>query len=200
VLNSPRPPSPFPKVFNIIDAAMKNCYVDKNIRDFSDDFPDAIYKYPDQWVESKPLVLKGKDKQIVFKGKVDGLLEFTDLDKDGKKVIGIPDLKTTIVNDNTTPMYSASLHTYAYCLENASPGCFAASNVQRLGLMVFEPTTYEHEKGEEPKLNGIHYWIEFEKDMDSYMQFVRKMATILASDDAPPASEHCKYCQIIDRK
>jgi hypothetical protein len=195
-----RPSGIFPKIFNRIDRAMKNCYVDKNLRDFSPDFPDAVYKYPDQWVQSKPLVVTGKDIQIVFRGKIDGLLEYSEKGADGKPIMGVPDLKTTEVDDNVTPMYGLALHTYLYCLENAADGEFSAHNVERLGLVVFEPSEYEHMAGEEPKLNGIHYWIEFEKDMESFKEWMKTLARVLSADAPPEPTKGCGYCNLLENQ
>lgn len=195
-----RPSSPFPKIFNRIDRAMKDCYVNKNMREFSEDFPDAVFKYPDQWVQSKPLVVAGKDIQIVFRGKIDGLLEYNELGDNGMPIVGVPDLKTTEVDDNVTPMYGLALHTYAYCLENPAEGEFSAQNVDKLGLIVFEPGTYEHTCGEEPKLNGIHYWIEFEKDMESFRTWMKTLAKVLSQDSPPAATTSCGYCNLLEKK
>jgi len=194
VQKRPRPAGIFPKVFNKIDNAMKNCYVDKNLREISPGFPDAVFKYPEQWVQSKPLVITGKDIQIVFRGKVDGILEYAELGSDGKPVCGVPDLKTAIVDDSVLQLYGLALHTYCYCLENPAPGEFAASNVEKLGLIVFEPNDFEHNPGEEPMLHGEHHWIEFEKDMESFKSWMKTLAKVLSQESPPEATESCAYC------
>lgn len=195
-----RPSGIFPKIFNRIDRAMKDCYVGKNLRDFSPDFPEATISYPDQWVQSKPLVITGKDIQIVFRGKIDGLLTYKELGADGKPITGVPDFKTSEVDDNVTPMYGLALHTYVYCLENPADGEFRAHNVDKMGLIVFEPSSYEHEPNQEPKLNGTHYWVEFEKDMDSFKTWMKTLARVLSSDDVPDATANCGYCNLLERQ
>jgi hypothetical protein len=191
-----RPNTPMPQIFNHIDRLMKNLYVNKNLKTFSDDFPDAIYKYPDQWVQSKPIVLKNKDVEIVFRGKIDGLLEYIETNAQGEKVFNITDLKTTQVNDNTTPMYGISLHMYAYCLENAAQGEFSVKNVDHLSLIVFEPNSYTHEYGEEPSLNGIHHFIEFEKDMNGFKDWMNVIFKVITKDTPPDATEQCGFCKL----
>ena len=195
-----RPRGVFPAVFNRIDQAMKSCFLNRNMREFSEDYPDAVFKYPGQWVQSKPVKVAGHDIEIVFRGRVDGVLEYTELGENGKPIMGVPDFKTTEANDDTLAMYGLALHTYAYCLENAADGEFGAENVEKLGLVVFEPTTFEQTLGSEPMLNGNHIWVEFEKDMDAFKKWMGSLAKVLVSDTPPNATEKCSYCNLLEEK
>lgn len=194
-LGKPRPSGPFPTIFSRIDKAMKDCYVGKNLRDISADFPDAVIEYPDQWVQSAPLAIRGKDIQIVFRGKVDGILKYNELTEGGKPVYGVSNFKTVIVDDSIAPMYWLAIHACVYCLENPAKGEMGLPSVDKMGLIVFEPGTYEHLPNQEPEFKGTHYWLEFEKDMPGFMDWMKTLAKVLCEDEAPEATENCSYCR-----
>jgi hypothetical protein len=194
----PRPAGTFPQIFKKIDQSMKSCYNDKNLRDISNDFPDAVFKYPDQWVQSQPLRIPNTDIEIVFRGQIDGVLEYNKTGPNGEKLYAIVDLKTSDASDETLEMYWLALHTYAYCLENSGGRDFSLNNVDKLGLIVFNPESFEHLNGEEPSLKGEHIWVEFEKDQKVFMEWVDQIMQILGSDTPPKASPDCQYCKYFE--
>jgi hypothetical protein len=188
----------FPQVFKKIDQTMKSCYNNKNLRDISQDFPEGVFKYPDQWVQSKPLKVANKDIEIVFRGRIDGVLELVENDANGMPTYAIVDFKTSEGDDDTLQMYGLALHTYAYCLEHAGDREFSLPNVNQLGLIVFSPQSFEHKQGQEPVLNGEHIWVEFTKDESAFLDWVKTLVKVLSSDAPPPATAQCGYCQYFE--
>lgn len=194
----PRPMGIFPQVFKKIDQTMKSCYNNKNLRDISQDFPEAVFKYPDQWVQSKPLKVANKDIEIVFRGRIDGVLEYLEMGADGYPKYAIVDFKTSEGDDEVLQMYGLALHTYAYCLEHPGDREFSLPNIEKLGLIVFSPQNYEHLADKEPVLNGEHIWVEFAKDEAAFMEWVKTLVRVLSSDTPPESTAQCGYCKYFE--
>jgi len=194
-LGHKRPKSIMPGVFHNIDKAMKSFYLDKNLYEIDPCLPNAIFRTPDQWVESAPMVAKGLGIQLVIKGKMDGVLEYVDeKDDNGNTVWGAPDLKASAGNDESLQMYVLAMHAYTYALENPAQGAFSRSPIEHLGLLVFNPDKFTQKQEGKAFMGGALDWCEIEKDMASFRKWLGRIAIVLAQDTPPDSTQDCQYC------
>ncbi len=183
-----RPRPPMPKIFTLIDARMKDCYVGKATAEFLPSLPPGLLKHTDALVESRPISFTGHSAQCYLRGKLDTVIEF---ERGGFAVV---DLKTSETRDNYIPLYTRQLHAYAYALEHPAPGRLALQPVERLGLLVFEPRAFSHASREQASLVGGLSWIELPRDDHGFLDFLGQVVEVLEQDQPPPASPECKWC------
>jgi hypothetical protein len=51
-----RPPLILPKIFNVIDSAIKNKYANEDFTKISSGLPAATLRISDKWIKSKPII------------------------------------------------------------------------------------------------------------------------------------------------
>jgi len=78
VLKQGRPRTPFPKVFSMIDRAMKDFYVGERAEELAEGAPAGVIGSPDRWVKSAPLLIPGCTSQLVIRGRLDALVACDD--------------------------------------------------------------------------------------------------------------------------
>ena len=66
-----RPGGPFPRIFGVIDLAMRKHYIDGRTDAMSPDLPPGTMTYGEKWVHSAPIHLPGHESTLVLRGKLD---------------------------------------------------------------------------------------------------------------------------------
>jgi PD-(D/E)XK nuclease superfamily len=186
----PRPPSPFPKVFGVIDRAMKDCYVGGRAEELIKDAPRGFVTSPDRWVTSVPLSIPGCDTPCVIRGRVDALI-----DRDDGSV-GVIDFKTSDPSASSLAIYSHQLHCYAAALEHPARG--APVGVSSLGLLTFCPSEF-HAESEEANLSGVLRYAEVPRSDASLCEMLAGVIDVLDAPEPPAPPLGCKWCRCLGR-
>jgi hypothetical protein len=194
VLGFARPAQPFPRIFGIIDLAMKKCYEGTRSEEMAPGAPAGRVKFGDGWVQSEPMGFPGGTAQCHIRGIYDTVIE---LDSGG---FAVADFKTTAVRPASLRKYSRQLHAYALALEKPAPGMPAMAPVERLGLLVYEPSGFSLGENASPQrrsaaLGGSVTWIEVKRDMDAFIAWLGTVLAVLEQPIPPPADTECKMCQ-----
>jgi len=184
----PRPDTGFPKVFNMIDKQMKECFTGKRAEDMAPGVPAGAVHKSDEWVESVPISRPGHPATVFIRGIFDTVLK---LDGGGYAVI---DFKTSTVNYRQAAKYARQLHAYAMALEKPAPGRLGLSPVTTLGLLVYEPTTFVTGGAGIARLDGKFEWLEVERDDNAFLAFLDEMLGVLEQSEPPPADPECALC------
>jgi hypothetical protein len=186
----PRPP--MPKIFNLIDAKMKSCYANKRKQSIVPNLPPGVVEYGENWVESQAILLPNETATCFIRGRLDTVMKFDD------GTYGVIDFKTSTRKAEHVSLYARQLHAYCYALEHPAPGNLGLSPVSRLGLLVFEPSSYVHSHGQEASLSGGLSWVEIPRDDQGFLDYLAEVLAVLEQPQAPGGSPSCEWCQYRD--
>ena len=184
-----RPRGPFPKIFGVIDAQMKACFEGARTDAVAPGIPSGTVSQGEDWVESKPLALPGKDSRCVIRGKFDTIVHFDD------GSYGVIDYKTAERKPQQIPFYSRQLHAYAYALEHPARGSLGLAPISKLGLVVFEPSAFSRNGGCSIALDGGISWLEIPRDEKMFLRFIGQVLSVLEKPDPPKAAPECDWCR-----
>jgi hypothetical protein len=184
-----RPRPIMPRIFTVIDSRMKSFYSGRRTESIAPGLPPGTVEFGEQWVESRPISLPGHASACFIKGKFDTVVSFDD------GTYGVVDFKTSEAKAGHVPLYARQLHAYALALENAAEGKFSVSPVTRLGLLVYEPSSYSQTPEGVAALTGRMSWVEIPRDDDRFFGFLSEVLTVLEMPSPPPGSPSCEWCR-----
>ena len=125
----------FPPIFNAFDLIQKKFLITQSVKLMSQALPDGrIMTELNGFIGSSTLKDK-KGRPFVISGKTDVVVEF----KTEPKKYGIIDLKTTNINPSKIENYKLQLESYATIFQNPNSKTPKFSDVEELGLYLFEP-------------------------------------------------------------
>ena len=125
----------FPPIFNAFDLIQKKFLITQSVKLMSKALPDGrIMTELNGFIGSSTLKDK-KGRPFVISGKTDVVVEF----KTEPKKYGIIDLKTTNINPSKIENYKLQLESYATIFQNPNSKTPKFSDVEELGLYLFEP-------------------------------------------------------------
>ena len=125
----------FPPIFNAFDLIQKKFLITQSVKLMSQALPDGrIMTELNGFIGSSTLKDK-KGRPFVIRGKTDVVVEF----KTEPKKYGIIDLKTTNLNPSKIENYKLQLESYATIFLNPNAKTPKFSNIEELGLYLFEP-------------------------------------------------------------
>ena len=125
----------FPPIFNAFDLIQKKFLITQSVKLMSNALPDGrIMTELNGFIRSSTLKDK-KGRPFVISGKTDVVVEF----KTEPKKYGIIDLKTTNINPSKIENYKLQLESYATIFQNPNSKTPKFSDVEELGLYLFEP-------------------------------------------------------------
>jgi PD-(D/E)XK nuclease superfamily len=177
-----RPRAPFPKMFGNIDAAQKRFY---NVGTHCLGYLRFRVEYTEEMITSVPIIFD--DVALRIRGKFDSVLRFSN------KQRAVADFKTAAVRDEHVEKYSRQLRAYRYAFENPASGSLRLS-IDRLGLVIFEPTAFSCTPKRGATFSGVMEWVEVERDDAAFLNFLGQVAALLGSETAPEPDEKCEYC------
>ena len=125
----------FPPIFNAFDLIQKKFLITQSVKLMSQALPDGrIMTELNGFIGSSTLKDK-KGRPFVIRGKTDVVVEF----KTEPKKYGIIDLKTTNISPSKIENYRLQLESYATIFQNPNSKTPKFSDVEELGLYLFEP-------------------------------------------------------------
>ncbi len=188
-----RPPLILPKIFNVIDAAIKNKYADEDFTKVSKDLPQAVLRTSEKWIKSKSIVNPKFDVSVQVIGKIDGYLEYPD------GSCSIVDFKTSEINEKYVGKYNRQLHSYCYGVTHPdNSNCLHLENLTDPGLLVFEPNEFSIDYNCKARLLGNLKWQTFELDLKWFESFISdEVIPLLAGPEPEPTAQdpYWKYLQ-----
>lgn len=184
-----RPKTPMPGIFTAIDGSMKEFFMGRRTEDVAPMLPPGTFAHAGKWVECAPMRPPGAARGLYVRGPFDTVIAFDD----GSHAL--IDFKTSSQRTENVAKYARQLHAYAYALEHpASERAFALPRVERLGLLVYEPSRFKA-LGGAARLGGTLQWIEIAKDERAFLAFLSDVAAVLDAPAPPPAAEDCAWCR-----
>ena len=189
---------PFPKIFTIIDSAVKECFVGQvasTMMPVDDTSVDGRIS-GGVTLRSEPFVPKGCVTAIELGGRTDFIVTFDD------GTYGVPDAKTSEVKPEHVEFYGRQLNAYAWCLVNpnlnrhvkGAPEC--PVEVSRLGLYYFTPGSFWVGDNRRAQLLGESCWTEVPVDLAGFETFMSQVGQVVDMPVAPPGNPDCQLCQL----
>ncbi len=188
--NLPRPRTPFPKVFTLLDVQTKRFFEGKRTEELADELRAGRVAFGDRWIRSGPILVPGHERVLLLAGRFDTAIAFDD------DTFGIIDFKTTKPADHHVELYGRQLHAYALAAENPAPGNLCLRPVSQMGLLCMEPTTMMA-LGEDVAYRGTPHWVEIERDDVGFLAFLTRVLDILELPGPPEAAPDCSFCRYI---
>ena len=125
----------FPPIFNAFDLIQKKFLISKTVKLMSNTLPNGRIMTELNGLIGSSILKDKKGRPFIIKGKTDVVIEF----KTEPKKYGIIDLKTTNINPSKIENYKLQLESYATIFENPNSKTPKFSDIEELGLYLFEP-------------------------------------------------------------
>lgn len=177
-----------PSIFTAIDNQMKAWSTGKRAEELCAALPPGRVAYAGNWVESRPVAPRDGGPSVYVRGPFDTVLAFDD------GTFAVVDFKTSHQKPENVAKYARQLHAYAHALETPADGKLALSPVSRLGLLVYEPSSFDAAATGEARLDGSLQWVEIPLDMRRFHEFLGEVVDVLRAPEPPAAAAGCVWC------
>lgn len=188
-----KPRDPFPKVFGILDRAMRSYWNGRSTAEFAPELPNGKLDTKEYRILSKEFSLPGRTDSFQISGRTDCLIHFSN------GGYGIADFKTSELDSKYLEIYSRQLHCYSWGFENPASNVknprAAISPITRMGLMVYVPEILFTDT----LFSFPRRWIEIPRNDAWFEDFMGQILSILESPTPPTGNEHCDWCMIRDK-
>jgi hypothetical protein len=180
-----RPPTPFPKVFGVLDRRQRYFFHGKQPSSVDSSLAAGRLDCTEIAVQSAPL--PAGPAWLRFRGTLDCLATFDN------GTVGIIDFKTTEPADDTVDLYSLQLHAYAAALRHPAAG--TGTMVSRLGLLCFEPKELRRLPNGGLVQRIAPTWLNIDYDNTPFSKHCDGLAAILAASTPPQPTAACWWCR-----
>ena len=190
----------FPPIFNAFDLIQKKFLVTQSVKLISNALPDGrIMKELSGFIGSSSLKDK-KGRLFIIRGKTDIVIEF----KTKPKKYGIIDLKTTNINPSKIENYKLQLEAYATIFEKPNSKTPKFSNIDELGLYLFEPKEITNISNKDCNMKFETLYLKGNRCHDDLINRVTDIIDVYTMEQPPdynPACASCKFVlSLIERK
>ena len=183
----------FPPIFNAFDLIQKKFLITQSVKLMSKALPDGrIMTELSGFIGSSTLKDK-KGRSFVISGKTDVVVEF----KTNPKKYGIIDLKTTNISPSKIENYRLQLESYATIFQNPNSKTPKFSNIEELGLYLFEPKeiTKISEGICNMKLETLY--LKGNRHHDDLIKRVTDIIDIYLMEEPPEYNLACASCKFV---
>jgi CRISPR/Cas system-associated exonuclease Cas4 (RecB family) len=191
--NIAQPSIPLPSIFSKIAGLLKTHYHEKRTELLHSSLPPGTVRFGEKWVQSQPISIPSHSDTCYIKGRFDVVVAFDD------GTFGVIDYKTGNPEGESTSLYGHQLHSYAYALENPSPGAMRLSPISKLALLYFRPTEVSQNREGWLSFDSQIVPIEVARNDSEYLTFIGDVLTILESPTPPAAEPDCAWCAYVTR-
>lgn len=176
--------SPFPSVFNKIDKSMKAYFAGYNTANLG--LPEGVMDTKEITLKSTPRRFPGSDSEVVFTGKPDVIVSFSD------RSFGCIDLKTSEQKDSLVNLYSRQQHCVREMMQFPAKG--DCRWVTHLGLVPVVPGLMRMVDGKAVFEMEIGYQT-IAIDDQWWTDFMGGIVRMLDGEEPEPA-EGCIHCEL----
>ena len=183
----------FPPIFNAFDLIQKKFLITRSIKLISNDLPDGrIMTELNGFIGSSTLKDK-KGRPFIINGKTDVVVEF----KTEPKKYGIIDLKTTNISPSKIENYKLQLESYATIFQNPNSKTPKFSNVEELGLYLFEPKEITKISDGICNMKFETLYLKGNRCFDDLMNRITDIIDICLMKEPPDYNLRCGSCKFI---
>jgi len=185
-----RPSSPFPSIFNKLDAQTKDFFFGKRTEEMAAELRPGRVAFGDRWVRSAPLQIPGHRTEVSIQGKIDTALAFDD------GTFGVIDFKTAEPKAHHIDFYARQLHAYAAAAEHPAQGALELAPISQLGLLCVTPVSMVA-LDEGVAIKGTTTFLEIERDDDLFTALLLGVLLVLERPEPPDPSPTCSFCKYL---
>ena len=183
----------FPPVFNAFDLIQKKFLINKSVKIISNSLPDGrIMTELSGFVGSSVLKDK-KERSFIISGKTDIVIEFNT----SPKKYGIVDLKTTNINPSKIENYNLQLESYATIFLNPNSKTPKLSNVEELGLYLFEPKEITNISNNNCNMKFETLFLKGQRCEEELKNRITNIIDIYEMKTPPDYSFNCSSCKFV---
>ena len=183
----------FPPIFNAFDLIQKKFLVTQSVKLISSTLPDGrIMKELSGFIGSSSLKDK-KGRLFIIRGKTDIVIEF----KTKPKKYGIIDLKTTNINPSKIENYKLQLEAYATIFEKPNSKTPKFSNIDELGLYLFEPKEIINISNKDCNMKFETLYLKGNRCHDELINRVTDIIDIFLMPKPPEYNFACASCKFV---
>ena len=183
----------FPPIFNAFDLIQKKFLITQSIKLMSDTLPDGrIMTELSGFIGSSTLKDK-KGRSFIISGKTDVVVKF----KTKPTKYGIIDLKTTNINPSKIENYKLQLESYATIFQNPNSKTPKFSDVEELGLYLFEPKEITSISNETCNMKFETLYLKGNRCHDKLINRVTDIIDIYLMKNPPDYNPACASCKFV---
>jgi len=183
----------FPPIFNAFDLIQKKFLIKQSVKLMSKNLPDGrIMTELNGFIGSSTLKDK-KGRPFIISGKTDVVIEFNTT----PKKYGIIDLKTTNINPSKIENYKFQLESYATIFQNPNLKTPKFSNIEELGLYLFEPKEITSISNETCNMNFETLYLKGNRCHDELINRITEIIDICLTKKPPDYNSTCSNCKFV---
>ncbi len=183
----------FPPIFNAFDLIQKKFLINKSVKTMSKDLPDGrIMTELSSYIGSS-ILKDNKGRPFIIRGKTDVVVEFNT----NPKKYGIIDLKTTNINPSKIENYKFQLESYATIFLNPNSKTPKFSNIEELGLYLFEPKEITNISNNACNMKFETLYLKGNRCHDDLINRVTDIIDIYLMKSPPDFNLACASCKFV---
>ena len=183
----------FPPIFNAFDLIQKKFLITQSVKLMSKALPDGrIMTELKGFIGSSTLKDK-KGRSFVISGKTDLVVEF----KTDPKKYGIIDLKTTNISPSKIQNYKLQLESYATIFQNPNSKTPKFSDIEELGLYLFEPKEITKISGGTCNMKFETLYLKGNRCHDDLINRITDIIDIYLMEKPPDYNMACASCKFV---
>ena len=183
----------FPPIFNAFDLIQKKFLINQSIKSISKNLPDGrIMTELNSFIGSATLKDK-KERPFIISGKTDVVVEFNTT----PKKYGIIDLKTTNINPSKIENYKFQLESYATIFQNPNSKTPKFSNIEELGLYLFEPKEITNMSNGNCNMKFETLYLKGNRCHDELINRITEIIDVCMMKKPPDYNPVCSSCKFV---
>ena len=183
----------FPPIFSAFDLIQKKFLITQSVKLMSNVLPEGrIMTELSGFIRSTTLKDK-KGRSFIISGKTDVVVEF----KTKPKKYGIIDLKTTNINPSKIENYKLQLEGYATIFQNPNSKTPKLSNIEELGLYLFEPKEITSILKKTCNMQFETLYLKGNRCHNELIRRVTDIIDILLMENPPEYNFACASCRFV---
>ena len=183
----------FPPIFNAFDLIQKKFLIKKSLKTISNDLPDGRIMTELSGFIGSTTLKDHNGRSFVINGKTDVVVEFNTK----PKKYGIIDLKTTSISPSKIQNYKLQLESYATIFENPNPKTPKFSNIEELGLYLFEPKEITKISEGSCNMKFETLYLKGNRHQDDLIKRVTDIIDICLMEKPPEYNPTCASCKFV---
>ena len=183
----------FPPIFSAFDLIQKKFLITQSVKLMSNALPDGRIMTELNGVIGSSILKDEKGRSFIISGKTDVVVEF----KTKPRKYGIIDLKTTNINPSKIKNYKFQLESYATIFKNPNSKTPKFSNVEELGLYLFEPKEITSISNGTCNMKFETFYLKGNRCHDELINRVTDIIDIYIMKEPPEYDPTCASCKFV---
>ena len=183
----------FPPIFNAFDLIQKKFLITQSVKLMSKTLPDGRIMTELSGFIGSSTLKDEKGRSFVISGKTDVVVEF----KTNPTKYGIIDLKTTSITPSKIQNYKLQLESYATIFQNPNSKTPKFSNIEELGLYLFEPKEITKISDGNCNMKFETLYLKGNRCHEDLIKRVTNIIDIYLMEKPPEYNPACSTCKFV---